>query len=256
MTTDVLTFDHWLAHAHVHDAKLTTDQRQLLQAAFAFLQHCGHDYYSIRLLSHFLLHCHSGLKVAAIARLLGISRATASAQQGLSSKAVVQAAHQRLAGRPHGKLLPRYAGPIAHFLLQNPKASRYQLLHFIERTWDVRVSRMALYRFLKKYGLLQPEHILALPAEDHTPETPSSDTTSSPQPSPDTAREGIIIPPSPRVMPMPAAQDGMLPLPSPDFFLPPPSTPVPFSSCPRSSTGSPPPRTASQTTTAPCGVDY
>lgn len=251
MTRDVLTFDDWLAHAHVHHAKLTTDQRQLLQAAFAFLQHCGHDYYSIRLLSHFLLHCHSGLKVAAIARLLGISRATASAQQQLSSKAVVQAAYQRLAGRPHGKLLPRYAGPIAHFLLQNPKASRYQLLHFIERTWDVQVSRMALYRFLKKYGLLRPERVRALPAAEHTPVAPSTDTAASP----DTTSEAIDIPPSPRVMPMPAAEDGMLPLPSPDFFLPPPSTPVPFSSCPRPSTGSPTPRTASRTTTAPCGVD-
>ena len=30
-----------------------------------------------------------------------------------SSKEAIQAAHHRLAGRPHGKLLPRYAGPIA-----------------------------------------------------------------------------------------------------------------------------------------------
>jgi hypothetical protein len=152
--------------------------------------------------------------------------------------------------------LPRYAGPIAHFLIQNPKASRYDLLDFIERTWEVRVSRMALYRFLKKYGLLQPEHILALPAADHPPATPSTDTTSSPHPSPDTPREGIGIPPSARVIPMPAAEQRVLPLPPADFFLPLRSTPVPFSSCPRPSTGSPPPRTASRTTTAPCSVDY
>jgi hypothetical protein len=255
MDTDVLTFADWLTHAQVHDAKLTSAQRPVLQAAFAFLQHCGRDYYSIRLLSHFLLHCHCGLKVAAIARLLGISRAGASAQQGLSSKAVVQAAHHRLAGRAQGKLLPRYAGPIAHFLVENPKASRYALLDFLERTWGVRVSRMALYRFLKKYGLIQADRILVLPAADHAPVAPSTDTASPPGSSPDTPIDGIVTPPAPSVIPTPAAEEGALPPPPPEFFLPRPSTPVPFSSCPRPSTGSPPPRTASRTTTAPCGVD-
>jgi hypothetical protein len=255
MATDVLTFADWLTHAQVRDAKLTPAQRHVLQAAFAFLQHCGRDYYSLRLLSHFLLHCHCGLKVAAIARLLGISRAGASAQQGLSSKAVVQASHHRLAGRAHGKLLPRYAGPIAHFLVENPKASRYDLLVFLERTWGVRVSRMALYRFLKKYGLIQPDRILALPAADHAPVAPSTDTPSPSGPSLDTPIDGLVTSPAPSVIPMPAAVEGALPLPSPEFFLPRPSTPVPFSSYPRPSTGSPPPRTASRTTTAPYGVD-
>src|SRR5207244_6576992 len=61
----------------------------------------------------------SGLKVAQIARLVGISRPTASHQQGISSKEAIQAAHHRMAGRPHGKLLPRYAGPIAEFILRS-----------------------------------------------------------------------------------------------------------------------------------------
>jgi hypothetical protein len=105
------------------------------------------------LLSHFLLHCDTGLKVAQIARLLKISRPHASKAQGLSSKQVIQLAHHRLDGRPYGKLLPRYAGPIAAFLLAHPDATRGQLLDFIERTFSVRVSRIALYKFLKKYGL-------------------------------------------------------------------------------------------------------
>jgi hypothetical protein len=41
----------------------------LLQHAFVFRQRRGDDYYSSRLLSHFLLHCGCGLKVAQIARL-------------------------------------------------------------------------------------------------------------------------------------------------------------------------------------------
>lgn len=146
-------FSAWLAQAHVRSERLSAEQRGILGAVFAFRGHCGDDYYSTRLLSQFLLHADTGLKVAQLARLLGISRPTASRQQGLSSKEAIQAARHRMAGRTTGKLLPRYAGPIAEFLLTHPDATRYDILDFIQHTWDVRVSRVALYHFLKKYGL-------------------------------------------------------------------------------------------------------
>src|SRR3954471_11544313 len=117
------TFSDWLAQAQVPEGRLTPEQRGLLQAAFRFRQSQGSDYFSTRLLGHFLLHAGAGLKVAQIARLLGISRPTASRQQGLSSRQAIQQAHHRLDGRPYGKLLPRYAGAIAHFLLTHPDAS-------------------------------------------------------------------------------------------------------------------------------------
>jgi hypothetical protein len=153
MTAADAPYALWLSQAQIAADRLTPEQRGLLPAAFAFRQRCGDDYYSSRVLSHFLLHCDSGLKVAQIARLVGISRPTASHQQGVSSKEVIQAAHHRLAGRPHGKLLPRYAGPIAEFILTHPDATRYDVLDFIQRTWDVHVSTVALHHFCKKFGL-------------------------------------------------------------------------------------------------------
>jgi hypothetical protein len=147
------TFSAWLAEAHICELWLTPEQRGVLQAAFHFRQHQGHDYCSTRLLSHFLLHSGTSLKVAQIARLLDLSRPTASRQQGLSSKEAVQQARHRMDGRPYGKLLPRYAGPIAGFLLTHPQASRSDLIDFIDQTFGVRVSRIAVYKFLKKYGL-------------------------------------------------------------------------------------------------------
>ena len=120
--------------------------------------------YSTRLLSHFLLHCHSGLKVAALARLLGVSRPTASRQQGMSSKQAVQQAHHRMDGRPYGKLLARFAGPIIEFRLTHPRATRADLIAFINDTFGVRVSRIALYHFLKKFGLgRSPRHLGSRP---------------------------------------------------------------------------------------------
>jgi transposase len=170
-------FAQWLIQAQIFEDRLTAQQRGLLQYAFAFRERCGDDYYSNRLLSHFLLHCDSGLKVAQIARLLGISRPTASHQQGVSSKEAIQAAHHRMAGRPYGKLLPRYAGPIAEFILTHPGATRYDILDFIERTWDVRVSTVALHHFCKKFGLdratraaaTAPRPVTALPPAEPCP---------------------------------------------------------------------------------------
>jgi hypothetical protein len=153
MTATDGTFSQWLSQAQIAADRLTAEQRGLLQAAFAFRQSRGSDYYSSRLLSQFLLHCDSGLKVAQIARLVGFSRPATSKQQGLSSKEAIQAAHHRLAGRSHGKLLPRFAGPIAEFILTHPEATRCDVLDFIERTWNVRVSTVALHHFNKKFGL-------------------------------------------------------------------------------------------------------
>ena len=153
MVAATATFADWLAQAQIAEARLTPEQHALLQAAFRFRQQQGTDYYATRVLGHFLLHCQSGLKVAQLARLLRLSRPTASRQQGLSAKEAIQQAYHRMDGRPHGKLLPRYAGPIAAFLLSHPAASRADVLDFIKRTFAVRVSRIALYKYLKKYGL-------------------------------------------------------------------------------------------------------
>ena len=168
-------FERWLSQAKIAEGRLTVEQRGLLLAVFAFRQRCGDDYYSSRLLSHFLLHCNSGLKVAQIARLVGISRPTASHQQSVSSKEAIQAAHHRMAGRPHGKLLPRYAGPIAEFILTHADATRYDTLDFIQHTWGVRVSTVALHHFCKKFGLdraTRAEATASPPSTDHAAAEP------------------------------------------------------------------------------------
>jgi hypothetical protein len=242
MATEVPTFADWLATAHVSEADLSGIQRPLLQAAFQFRQRCGTDYYSTRLLSHVLLHCGSGLKVAQLARLLGLSRSAASAQQGLSAKEVIQAAHHRLAGRSHGKLLPRFAGPIARFLHEQPDATRWDLLDFIHRTWGVSASRMALYRFLKRYGLDRAGQIETPPDSEGAAPLAVASAAAEPAPS-GTVAATVIEAPAPGVA---------VPRPAPEFFLPPRSTPAPSCCCPRPSTGSRSPETASRTPTARC----
>jgi hypothetical protein len=196
-------FSRWLTDAGVMADRLTVEQTTILLAAFRFRQGVGSDYYSTRLLGHFLLHCGSELRVADIARLLSISRPTASRQQGLSSKEVVQAAHHRMAGRPHGKLLPRYAGPIAEFILNHPDASRYDTLDFIEHTWGVRVSTVALHHFLKKYGLDRASRAAARASSNEAGAT-----------QPEAASAPPVIPAEP-VAALPPGQP--VPLPAPPF---------------------------------------
>jgi hypothetical protein len=247
-------FTRWLEDAAVSEATLTAAQRAVLHAAFDFLRRCGRDYYSVRLLSHFLLHCQAGLQVTQVARLLRLSRSAASAQQGLSSQEVIRAAHHRFAGRSHGKLLPRFAGPIAQFLHQHPDATRWDLLDFIHRTWGVSISRMALHRFFKKYGLDGGSVVLSKPGNptptEPAPEPPVAQTTGpfcrtgnptptepAPEPPPTTAQanaaadaagtEAVVV-----AADVPPPADEPLPLPPAEFFLPRPATPAPFCSCP------------------------
>lgn len=224
MATDGPTFDRWLRDAKIARGRLSAEQLAVLEAGYRFLDRCGRDYYSIRLLSHFLLHAQVGLKVAQVARLAGVSRPTASQQQGLSSKEVVQAAHHRMAGRSHGRLLPRYAGPIAQFLITHPKASRLDILDFIEATWKVRVSTVALWKFLKKYGLDRAQRSLASQPED--------------------ASAG-----EPRVIEAGGVPEAVTPSPPAEFFLPRRATQGRSSSCRRRWTGSRSPRSASPTST-------
>src|SRR5215813_10649293 len=163
------SYDGWLSQTRLPEHLLRPEQHALLQAAFRFRQSRGTDYYSNRILGRFVLRCGSGLKVATVARLLGISRPTASRQQALSSKQVIQQAHHRLDGRPYGKLLPRYAGPIAGFLCAHPDATRADLIDFVDQTFGVRVSRIALYKFLKRYGLDQVPAATSPPAAGVAP---------------------------------------------------------------------------------------
>src|SRR3981189_1754870 len=205
MSTDVQSYADWLEQAAVPEASLTPAQQQVLHTAFGFLQEAGTDYYSRRFLSHFLLHCRAGLKTAAIARLCGFSRSSAVDHRGLSTKEVVQAAHHRLAGRAHGKLLPRYAGPVAQFLHEHPDATRWDLLDFVQRTWGVSVSRVALHRFLKKYGLDQPRCGEAVAAR--------GGAAPDPHPPPNAPSDAGTAGPVVVTAAVPSAADAALPLP-------------------------------------------
>ncbi len=165
MAKDGESFDQWLDQARIPPRLRSAKHLAVLQAAFSFLQHAGNDYASRRILAHFLLNCQLDWKLAQVARLIGVTRPTASRQNKLSSRQVVREIQHRLSGRPYGKLLPRYAGPVAQFLVTQPNATRDDLLDFIESTWNLRVSLTALHNFLKKYGLDRPSLDQTTPAE-------------------------------------------------------------------------------------------
>jgi|SRR5262245_420925 len=237
MASATADFASWIEQADIPQSRLTPQVLTLLGAVYRFRQSRGCDYYSNRLLSHFLLHCDCGLKVAQVARLVGVSRPHASAQQGASSKDVIRLAHHRLRGRPHGKLLPRFAGPIAGFLLGHPDSTRAELLDFIEANFSVRVSRIALYKFLKKFGLDQ----VPGPAQPEAPAGTTHDTSVPGPPQAPTAVAASAAPPELPVPPpaaaAPAEQPGRILLPGPTLTLAPvppppfcsaaPSTPAP-----------------------------
>jgi hypothetical protein len=221
MVTEVQRFEQWLDAAKVSPKRLNDEQHAVLKAAFRFLQQSNQDYASSRMAGHFLLRCGVGLEVTQIARLIGISARSAFRHRKLSSTQVVQQIQHRFSGRPYGKLLPRHAGPIAEFLFTHPEASRQDLLDFIGGVWEFRVSKVALWEFLKKYGLDRAslaEAQQAASGEEN--QGPSIEWLDEP------------------------SHGGLVPVVPDDFFSPTPSTPGPSCCGPKSSPGSTPPATA------------
>lgn len=208
MIRDESSFQQWLESGKIASRRLSPELRSVLRAVFSFFEQCGRDYASQRIAAHFLLHCDLGLKRAQVARLVGVTRPTASRQSKLSSREVVREIQHRLSGRPYGKLLPRHAGPIAEYLITHPRASRADMLDFIERTLEVRVSTVALHHFLKKYGLDKATRAAA----------------AAPPADPPAAGEQSLI----EVLAEPTAPAALSTLPADEFFLPTRSTPAPF----------------------------
>lgn len=216
MSKDAQAFAQWLDKARIPQTKRTADRLAVLKAAFAFLQQVGMDYASRRLVTHFLLNCQLDLKLAQIARLVDVTRPTASRQNKLSSREVVREIQQQLSGRPYGKLLPRYAGPVAHFLATHVEASRQDVLDFIETTWNIRVSRIALYHFLKKYGLDRNSLDETLPSEPPHPVTNEPALVEVLKESP---TAGLPVPQVPEDFFWPHAIRGCLPVAAPNSPL-------------------------------------
>lgn len=209
MSEEGPSFESWLEKARLRQERLNDRQLAVLEAAFRFLKHGGHDYASRRIVEHFLLHAEVGLKVAQVARLVDLNRCTSSRHRRCSSSQVVQSIHNRQAGKFPGKLLPRYAGPVAQFLLEHPQATRNEVLDFLEGRWQVRPGYRALDNFLRKYGLDRGS------LRDHGSPAPADRE-------PSTADE--VSTTDLRVV-TPSAGDLISPPPA-HFFLPTPSTPV------------------------------
>lgn len=234
MAKDGKAFTEWLDEARIPRTKRTPHQVAVLKAAFAFLDEAGRDYASRRLVAHFLLNCQLDLKLAQVARLVGITRPSASRQNKLSSREVVREIQHQFAGRPYGKLLPRYAGPVAHFLVTHAGASRDDVLDFIESTWNIRVGRTALHDFLKKYGLDRESLDEATPGELLHPATDEQ-----------TLLEVLQQPPT-SGLPVPQVPD--------EFFLATPNMPVPSCCSRRFSAGGTSLNNASPMSTAHCSA--
>ena len=214
MAKEGQTFEQWLRGAKVASERLSDQQRAILHAAFQFLQQSHGDYSSARIAGHFLLRCGVGLEVAQIVRLVGISTRSAFRHRKLSATQVAQQIQHHFRGRPYGKLLPRHAGSIAEFLFTHPKATRDELLDFIGRTWGFRVSKVALWEFLKKYGLDRASLEEARQTTSHEEELATVQLLDAP----------------------PAG--GLVPVVPDKFFLPTPTTPGPSCFGPKCSLGS------------------
>lgn len=231
MSKEGLSFEAWLEKARLRRERLNDRQLAVLEAAYRLLEDGGHDYASRRLVEHLLLHADLGLKVAQVARLVDMDRCTSSRHRRCSSAQVVQAIPNRQAGKFPGKLLPRYAGPVAQFLLEQPHATRDEIIDFLERRWQIRPGYRALDNFLRKYGL--DRRTLHTPASADAPVAASAEDAAAAEAEPHSAAaiawpsDRQVLLPSPAEIRVLAPSPRHLSVPPPaDFFWPTPSTRV------------------------------
>ena len=105
---------------------------------------------------------------------------------------------------PTASSCPATPGAIAAYLFDHPKATRADLIAFIDQTWGVRVSRIALYHFLKKFGLdaafapVAPAALTPLPPDEQPARPPDPPATPLLAPPPDPPATPLpAVPPAP-----------------------------------------------------------
>jgi hypothetical protein len=127
-----------------------------------------------RVVGFFLLHCGLSLPAPAVGAALSLGPRSVSALKHTSPEQLLAALRRPPSG-PRPKLRPEHVGPLARFLVDNPKATLPQVLRFARSQLGVAVQRHALRRFFRRYslGFLRQQRVQARPLFAVTPASPA-----------------------------------------------------------------------------------
>jgi transposase len=157
--------EEWAAGHEVKLDGLDVGQKWVVYAALTFLAFTRGLAPLRRVVAYLLCHCGMGLSTALIGAVVGTTgRAVRNGQQ-FEPEQFWKRLRTLRRGHAPPKLRREQVGPVAKFLAANKKCSVAELLAFIEKKFDVRMDRLTLRRFLKRYGLgcLREEEVREAP---------------------------------------------------------------------------------------------
>jgi transposase len=143
----------WATDTGVDLAKLDAGQQWVIYAALTFLTFIKGVAPLRRMVAYLLCHCGMGLSTSVIGAVVGTTdRAVRNSQQ---FKPPDFWKRLRILRRGHAppKLRRVHVGQVAKYLAEHPKCLVADVLSFLAEKLLVKIDRLTLRRFLKRYGL-------------------------------------------------------------------------------------------------------
>jgi hypothetical protein len=160
----------WGAASGVDVEGLDVGQRWVIFAALSFLAYVGAVPALRRLVAYLLSHCDLGLTSLVIGAAVGTTDRAVRKGRELPPEEFWQRMQNARRGHKPAKLDREQVGPVAKYLAEHKRCSVAELLSYIDKTFGVRMDRLTLRRFLKRYGL----GCLREEAVDDTPLLPAA----------------------------------------------------------------------------------
>lgn len=143
----------WASSSGVELTKLDAGQKWVIYAALTFLAFSRGVAPLRRMVAYLLCTCGMGLSTALIGAVVGTTaRAVRNGQQYAPSDFWKRLRTLRRGHAPP-KLCREQVGPVAKYLAEHKRCSVAELLSFIEGQFGVKMDRLTVRRFLKRYGL-------------------------------------------------------------------------------------------------------
>jgi transposase len=143
----------WAAASGVELEKLDSLQQGAVLAGLVFLGFVGTVAALRRMVSYLLSHSGLGLSSAVIGAVVGTTDRAVRKGRQVAPKEFWKKLQKARRGHPPPKLRREQVGPVAKYLSEHPGCSVAEVLGFIRQSLGVKMDRLTLRRFLKRYGL-------------------------------------------------------------------------------------------------------
>lgn len=145
--------EEWTSLSGAAMTKLDGGQKWVIYAALTFLTFARGVAPLRRMVAYLLCHCGMGLSTSLIGAVVETTGRAVRNGQHFAPPDFWKRLRTLRRGHAPPKLRREHVGPVAKYLAEHRGCSVAQVLAFILDTFGVKMDRLTLRRFLKRYGL-------------------------------------------------------------------------------------------------------